>query len=393
MFAFQYIAGVDNSLTITLAILVVAFVLFLTEKIPADITALLVMVALGVSGVLTPLEAFSGFSRSAVITIIAIFVLSEALQRTGVTDQFGRYLLKAGGASEARLLAVIMIAGAVLSLFMNNIAAAAVLLPAVSGLGKRSGISSSKLLMPLSFATVLGGMATLFTTSNILLNSLLKDNDIPGYRITDFLPVGIPIVAAGIAYMVFVGRFLLPGESPLERTQAPDISSEADLVQSYGLGAKLFRAKVPQNSSLIGKTLAECKLREDFDVSVVAIERGRERILAPTSVTWLERGDVLVLEGDEADFRKRDVEPYMEFLPESDWKESDLESQAIEVVEAMLPPRSRLIGKTLRDVQFRERFGMVVLAVWRGETEYFTDLADIQLQFGDALLLQGPRER
>src|SRR4029079_1482670 len=383
----------DTTLTITFVILAGALILFLTERLPADLVALLVVVALGVTGVLTPGEAFSGFSRSAVITIIAIFVLTEALQRTGVTDQVGNVLLRVGGRSETRLIVTVMLAGAFLSLFMNNIAAAAVLLPAVSGAARKVSISKSRLLMPLAFATILGGMATLLTTSNIILNSLLHDNDVEGYRITDFLPVGLLVVAAGIAYIALIGRKLLPDNSAVERTQAPNAAGAGDLVEAYGLGSNLFRARLPENSSLIGKTLAESHLREDFDVSVVAIERGERRIFALSPDTKIRSQDILVMEGDEEDFRKRDVEPYVEFLPTPEWKESDLESQIVEVVEAMIAPRSRLIGKTLRESHFREKYGMSVLAIWRGEEEIFFELADVPLEFGDALLLQGTRDR
>src|SRR5829696_8254243 len=161
-------------LIITFSVLVIAFILFLTEKLPADLVALLVAVALGVTGVLTPEETFSGFSRSAVITIMAIFILTEALQRTGVAEQVGNILQKVGGGSELRLVVAVMVAGAFLSLFMNNIAAAAVLLPAASGAAKKADVNTSRLLMPLAFSTILGGMATLLTTSNIVLTSLLK---------------------------------------------------------------------------------------------------------------------------------------------------------------------------------------------------------------------------
>ena len=382
----------DNNLIITCIVLGAAVLLFFTGKLPADLVALLVVVALGLSGVLTTQEAFSGFSRSAVITIIAIFVLTEALQKTGVTDQVGKILLRVGGKSELHLIVVVMVAGAFLSLFMNNIAAAAVLLPAASGAAKRAGVNNSRLLMPLAFSTILGGMATLFTTSNIVLNSTLRDNNIEGFAITDFLPVGLPVVIAGVLYIALVGRLSLPGDSPLERTQAPERSG-SDLVTTYHLDEKLFRAKVPDTSFLIGKSLADSTLRADFDVSVVGIERKGCKILDVSPQTELKKGDILILEGDEAEFKRRDVEPYMEFLPGAGWKETDLESRSIEVIEAMLSPRSRLIGKTLRDAHFREKYGMSVLAIWHNGEEIFTDLAEVPLHFGDALLLQGPRAK
>lgn len=383
----------DTQLIITFTILGIALILFLTDKVPADLVALLVVVALGVTGILTPQEAFSGFSRSAVITIMAIFILAEALQKTGVTEQVGNILLKVGGKSELRLVVVVMIAGAFLSLFMNNIAAAAVLLPAASGAAKKAGVNTSRLLMPLAFGTILGGMATLLTTSNIVINSILHDNNIEGFGLTDFAPVGIPLVIAGILYVALVGRKFLPGESPIERTLAPNKDDQDDLIAAYHLGENLFRARVPEKSFLIGKPLAESTLREDFGVSVVAIERKNKKLFALSPDTEIKDGDTLVLEGDEADFRQRDVKPFMEFLPASEWSENDLESRAVEVVEAMLAPRSRLIGESLRSAHFREKYGMTALAIWRGDEEIITDLAEVPLAFGDALLLQGTREK
>jgi di/tricarboxylate transporter len=236
-------------------------------------------------------------------------------------------------------------------------------------------------------------MATLLTTSNIVVNSVLHDYNIEGFSIYDFAPVGIPLTVAGILYVAFIGRKSLPGESPIERTLAPNKEEQRDLIAAYHLGENLFRARVPEKSSLINKPLSDSHLREDFGVSVVAIERKNKKLFALSPDTEIKRGDTLVLEGDEEDFRRRDVQPYMEFLPASEWTESDLESRAVEVVEAMLTPRSRLIGETLRSAHFREKYGMSVLAVWRGENEIVADLADIPLAFGDALLLQGTREK
>ncbi|MEZ5422916.1 MAG: SLC13 family permease [Pyrinomonadaceae bacterium] len=172
---------------ITCVILGVALVLFLSGRLAADLVALLVVVALRLTGVLSPQEAFSGFSRSAVIVIISIFVLTESLQRTGVTDQVGNILLKVGGSGELRLTVVVMIAGAFLSLFMNNIASAAVhCFRRCQAPCETFGVNTSRLLIPLAFSTILGGTATLFTTSNIILNSVLKDNELPVFGLTDF---------------------------------------------------------------------------------------------------------------------------------------------------------------------------------------------------------------
>ena len=248
-------------------------------------------------------------------------------------------------------------------------------------------------MMPLAFGTILGGTATLLTTANIVINSLLVDRGLHSFSVTDFAWVGVPVTIAGAVYMAVFGRRLLKGESQIERTQAPNTKDSSDLVAAYSLGQNLFRARVPDNSFLTGKTLAESTLREKFGVSVVAIERGGRRIVAPSPSTEIKDDDILVFEGNLEDFRKRDVEPYMEFLPTSRWQESDLRSAVVTVVEAMLAPRSRLIGETLRDANFREKYGLNVLAIWRRDSEITFGLADEPLQFGDAILLQGRTER
>ncbi|MBX7174536.1 MAG: SLC13 family permease [Pyrinomonadaceae bacterium] len=383
----------ERELIITFGILIISLILFLTDKVPPDLVALLVAVSLGVTGILTPQETFSGFSRSAVITIMAIFILAEALQKTGVTEQVGNILLKVGSKSELRLTFVVMIAGAFLSLFMNNIAAASVLLPAVSGAAKKASIPNSRLMMPLAFGTILGGMATLLTTSNIIISSLLHDKNIEGFSLLDFAPVGLPICIAGILYVVLIGRNFLAGDVNIERTSVPNKEEDQDLIETYHLGENLFRAKVPKNSILINRTLSESTLRENYGVSVIAIERKQKNLTGLTPDTKIKSDDILVLEGDEEDFRQRDTKPYMEYLPQFEWKESDFKSRAIEIVEAMLSPRSRLISETLRSSHFREKYGMTVLAIWRADQEIATDLADVQLAFGDALLLQGSKEK
>ena len=377
---------------ITFVILALAVGLFLSDRLRADLVALMVVFALGVTRVLTPQEAFSGFSRSAVITIMAIFILTEGLQRTGMTDRIGSLLLRVAGTRESRLVVIVMLAGACLSLFMNNIAAASVLLPAVSGAAHKSDIHPSRLLMPLAFATILGGMATLLTTTNIVVSSLLRDEGLAGFGLLDFAPVGLPMVATGVGYMALWGRRRLPAQSAGERLLAAS-PAEGDLVDIYRLGERLFRARVPARSALIGRPLVRSTFREMYGVNLLAVERNRHVMLSPAPDTILQQGDIMLLEGKLDDFRRRDVEPYLEILPPREWHERDLESSTIVVVEAVLAPRSNLIGRTLRDAHFRIKYGMNVLAIWRAGRPIRTGLTELPLQFGDVLLLQGQRER
>jgi di/tricarboxylate transporter len=374
-------------LLITLIITGAAMVLLLTERLRADLVALLVVVALGTSGVLTAEETFSGFSRAAVITLLSIFILAAGLERSGVTRSVGDLLVRVAGTSEQRLVMTVMLAGAFLSLFMNNIAAAAVLLPAVSGAAKRSGVNPSRLLMPLAFGTILGGMATLLTTANIVVSSLLRDRSLPGFGLLDFAPVGLPMVAVGVTYMAVGGRRLLPARSPVELFE--DLQrQEANLAEVYHLGETLARAGVPAGSPLVGQTLAGSRLRETHGVNVLAIEREGRILRAPSPDQELRAEDVLLLSGELAG-AGGGLDP----LPPRHWRERDLESRSVVLVEAVLSPRSALIGRTLHETRFRDRYGMSVLALWRAGRSLRTGLTDLPLQLGDGLLLQGERGR
>jgi len=381
-----------SQLVFTLIIVLAAFALLLSERLRADLVALLVVVALGISGILAPREAFSGFANSAIVTIVSIFVLTEALRLTGITDRAGDLLARAGGKGEARLVVVIMLAGAALSLLMNNIAAAAILMPAVSGLAHRTHISPARLLMPLAFATILGGMATLFTTTNIVVSGILRGQDLPGFGVLDFAPVGLPIVVVGIAYMAIWGRRLLPTQTTMQNARR-ESDCCLDLVDVYRLDERLFRARVPAGSSLDRHTLAQSRLRESYGVSLVALERQGHLIHAPSAETVLKTGDTLFLEGKLDEFLARDVEPRLEILPAPDWQSTALESEEVAIAEAVLAPRSTLLGQTLRAARFREKYGMTVLGIWRAGRPIRTNLGDLPLAFGDALLLQGPRTR
>lgn len=381
-----------NSLNITLIIAVLAIVLLLSERLRADLVALLVVVALGITGVLTPRETFSGFASSAVVTIVSVFILTEGLRLTGITERAGMLLERVGGTSEGRLVVVIMVAGASLSLLMNNIAAAAILLPAISGLARRSRISPARLLMPLAFATILGGMATLFTTTNIVVSGILRGQNLPGFGVLDFAPVGIPVVVVGISYMAVWGRRLLPQQTQM-REAHPLPDERPDLIEVYRLGERLFRARVPASSCFNGKTLVEIGLRENYGVNLVAVERQGRVIHALAADTVLVAGDIVFLEGQLEEFRKHDAASCLEILPTSEAHADRLESEAVAVVEAVLAPRSTLLGQTLRSARFREKYGMNVLGIWRAGRPIRTNLSDLPLAFGDALLLQGLRRQ
>ena len=376
----------------TLIVLGSAILLFLSGRVRPDLVALLILAALAVGGVLTPQDELAGFGRAAVVTLVGTFVIAQGLVLTGASARVGELLARAGGATERRLVASVMISGGFLAIFMNNVASTSILMPAVSSLAHRKKVFASKLLMPLAFGTLLGGAATLFTTVNLIVSGSLHDHGLEGYGVLDFAPVGIPAAAAGILWVALWGRRVLPSHSAAERLAAAG-APEPDLAEVYRLSERLFRARIPAGSFLDGRALSSSTFRERFHVSVVALERGEQTHLAPPPETVMRTGDVLVLEGSQEEFRENDVEPFLEMLPARAYKESDLASEDVEIAEVVLSPRSRLIGLTLQGMQFRSKFGFTALAIWREGRPIVKDMAVLPLAFGDALLVQGPAER
>ena len=371
---------------ITLGILTVVIIVLFADRLRADLAALLALISLGVTNVVAPSEIFSGFSRSAAITVMAIFILTNGLYRTGVTHWLGRRLLRLGGRDPVRMTLVITLAGAILSWFMNTIAAGAILLPAAIGASRDSGIRLSKLLIPLSFGTLLGGMATLFTAANILVNSGLRDAGSMPFGVLDFLPVGGLIAVTGIVFIATIGHRLLPDRSPDDRFAWAQHLGTA-LTDLYGLRERLGEGRVQANSPLVGKTIAEGRLGETFGLSVLAIiHNGRTR-LAPSPEDRLDERDLLVVVGRHERVQQL-AELGVTLERDAAW-EDELSSATVGLVEVIIAPRSRVVGQTLKQMNFRQKFGLTVIALWRGGRPYRTDVGDMALQFGDALLLHG----
>ncbi|HLO17090.1 MAG TPA: SLC13 family permease, partial [Anaerolineales bacterium] len=238
----------------------IAALLLIGNILRPDLIALILMLALGLSGILTPQEAFSGFSRSAVIIMLSAFILAEGLRHSGITERMGWFIVRLFGQGEGRLVFGVMLAAATLSLFMNNIAAASLLFPSLSGVARRSKVSPSRLLMPLAFGTILGGMATLLTTTNIIVSGLLRDVGLPGFGLLEFAPIGIPLAFSGIFFVVVLGRKFLPDQSPAEQVDKVVQAGEI-LLNTYQLSDRLLRGCVRPKGQLDGKTLEDSGLR------------------------------------------------------------------------------------------------------------------------------------
>lgn len=370
-------------IALTLLIILGALILFATEKLRVDVVALLVLISVGVLGLIPAKELFSGFSNSAVITVWAVYMVSGGLFKTGVANAMGTAILKIAGNTESRLIATIMLTVGVLSAFMNNVGATAMLLPAVVGISRVTKVAVSKLLIPLAFASLLGGAMTLIgTPANILATGILAERGLPTFGFFEFAPMGIVVLVTGVLYMVLIGRRLLPvREGALGREEV------------YNIRDYVTEVRVSPESSLIGKTLLESRLGQDFDLTVLALQRenGKQPRLRRDIV--IQIGDLLIVESSASDLMAARQSLGLTVEAEQKFDLGSLERGDVQLIEATLAPRSHIVGRSLRDVRFRDRYGFTALAISR-QGEVITErLRDVPLKFGDSLLLQGPPRR
>jgi di/tricarboxylate transporter len=374
---------------IVLAILLAAIVMFVTERIRVDVVALMVLVSLALTGLVTPAEALSGFANLAVVTVWAVLILSAGLGRTGVAGLIGRQVLRLAGRSEARLIALIMVLVGVLSGFMNDIGVAALMLPVVVDIARRTGRPPSRLLMPLAFAALLGGLNTLIgTPPNILISEALRQYGLEPFHMFDYTPTGVVVMVAGIAFMVLVGRHLLPSRDIKDLRESDQLAPG----EFFGLRERLFVVRLAGDSVLAGRTLAQSRLGAALGLNVLAILRPDQNRLAPGPAALLHPGDRLLVEGRPD--RLTELRGRRALVVEEDHLVVEqLLSAEIGMAELELPPQSSLLGLTLEQSNFRRRFGAIVLAIRRGGGVVRTNLEKLPLQRDDVLLIQGTREQ
>jgi di/tricarboxylate transporter len=376
----------DNFLV--LGILAVAILLFVSERLRVDVVALIVLVALVLTGLVTIEEAFSGFASPAVIVVWAVFIVSGGLTRSGVADLIAGQVIRLAGRNQFRLVGLIMVAVGLMSAFMSNVGAAAILLPAVMTVAREMDIPPSKLLIPLAWASLLGGNVTMVgTPPNILASSILESyGGIEPFAFFDFAPMGIVVLAAGILYVLTVGRRLLPERTP-----------GGDLTNSYPVQEYLTEARVAEDSPLVGKTVQEADLERRHGLNVIHIHLCcQEGETAPTTTEHrLQPGDELHLEATAKAIL--DASQTLGLTPVPDrpiqpW-EPEPGRPAFELAEVVLAPSSSLRYRTLQQIDFRSRFGLAVLAIRHHGTTLFERLSHVTIDYGDSLLLHGPVDK
>ncbi len=371
---------------LVLGILVVVIGVLVTEVMPLEVLALLVLGGLAVTGLVSPTEALAGFSNPAVVTIWAVFILSGGLTRTGIANILGRNLLKVVGTGDARLILLIMLIAGGLSAFMNNVAVAALMLPVVMDIARKTRRSPSLLLMPLAYGSLLGGLTTMIgTPPNILVSEALRTNGLTPFGLFDFTPVGLIVMVSGMLFITFVGIRFLPQKDPFGAKE----NAEQQVISQYRIQERLFRIKIPEKSALIGHTLASSHLGSRLGINVIGINRGRQTSLAPEITEKILAGDELIVEG-RLD-RIQEMNNWGQLLSaDGDSGENGLQGFGMQVAEVQISAESTWIGKTLSDLGFRNRYGLNVLEVLRFDRTIATNVKSQQLRAGDVLVVHGP---
>jgi di/tricarboxylate transporter len=372
-------------IALVLGILAISLVLFISEVIRMDLVALLVLGALALKGLVTPDQAFAGFSNGAVITVWAMFILSEGLTRTGIADIIGRQVMRLGGRREFAMIVVIMVTGAVLSAFMNNIGVAALMLPVVVDVARRTGIPASRLLMPLAYSTLLGGLMTMIgTPPNLLISESLTRFGLEPFKLFDFTPIGGAVMVVGVLFIALFGRFLLPKQ----KAEHGKHVSQRSLRSQYKLHERTFMMRVPTHSILVGKTLAESRIGSSTGLIILGLMRqGRSEAL-PGRQTVLRGGDGILVQGRVDQFRELRRLSDLVIEREAPVLKSMVAAK-IAYAEITIADTSPLVSELVRHAAFRKRFDVAVVGLRRRNQYRLTNLAYVPLRKGERVLVQG----
>ena len=361
---------------VVMAILVGIVVLFVSEKYPLDIVAMLGLGVLLALGLVTLADGLSGFSNPATLTVAAMFILSAGLQKTGATAAAGRLMVRYSR-NHLSALAVIMVTVTVMSAFVNNTAAVAVFIPLVTILADRRKISASKLLIPLSYASQFGGVCTLIGTStNLLVSSISEEAGYGAFSLFEFTRMGLILFVAGFAFFLLFGRWLLPDRRAKE------------LATAYNLGEYVTELRVSERSPLVGKTVLECRLGADHDITVLRVlNDDNDDGFAPLRRV-LQPDDVLLVHGSLSDLVRLRGTMGLRINADFELRDESLQTENLRLVHALVAPGSGLVGRTLRETDFRHRYKALVLAMQRKGETIHDKLSSIKLDLGDSLLIQ-----
>jgi len=385
------LGGLNGELLMVFGILAAAAALFVSNRVRSDVVAVLVMLALMLSGLLTVSESLAGFSQPVVLVIAAMFIVGEALVHTGITQSLSDVVVRAAGGSEARLLVLMMLVVSGIGAFMSSTAVVALFVPVALEIAREADLNRKRLLMPISVAALISGMMTLIGTApNLIVADALRNRGFAPLSFFSFTPFGVVVLMVGVGYMLLCGRRMLARERHAEA--GPRRHTIADLAETYGITDKLRRLQVSPDSPLVGKSVGQSRFYDRYGVNLIGFQKkhhGRRLFLPAHPETVFEPGDAVFVLG-EGDQVARLIESLgLVELPQLLEGEQREAVHGIGLAEILLPPGSRLIGQTLRDVEFRSRYSVTVLAVRRRGKPVTSDIGRLRMDFGDAMLVSG----
>lgn len=368
---------------IVLLVLLLAIIMFATEALSVDVVALLIVVTLIVTGVVSPQEGVSGFSNSATITVASMFILSAALFKSGAVAGLGNRLARLFQYNFWLAIAATMIGVAVVSAFINNTPVVAIFIPILAGAAAKSGNNLGKMLIPLSFASMFGGLCTLIGTStNILVSGIAADHGLEPFGMFEMSKLGLIFFGAGIIYMLAIGIRLIPKR---ETSQG--------LVQKFGMGDYLTEIVLLENAPSIGKKIDESPLKRKLDIDILEINRQGQRFFMPSHQMVLEKGDILKVRCNLEKINELKDRQGIVLKSDAKFQDKDMESDKVVLVEAVIAPNSEFEGRTVKEISFRQKYGATVLAIrHRGEIMR-EKVANTVLRSGDTLLIEAQKDK
>jgi di/tricarboxylate transporter len=380
----------DPEIVIVLSILVTVAILLIVDKLRIDVLAILCMLALAWTGVLEPLEALSGFSSNAVITMIAVMIMGRGIARTGLMESFSRLALKYTGNSQRRIVAVVSTATGLLSGFIQNIGAAVLFLPAILNISRRKKIPASSLIMPIGFAILLSGPLTMIGSGPLMLvNDFLIGSSIEPYRLFAVTPVGLALLFSCVAFFFFLGKFVLPRSKASEdRDQL-----QKKLVEDWQLPSNIWHYRITTNSPIIGKTLEETGIWDKFYLNILALTKEKSLEYAPWRETRFETNQVLALLGNEDDVKN--FASVYGLLPVGKPNKFELldDSDSAGFAEIVVAPRSGIAGQTIKKFSLRRRYGLEPILLYHKGEKVRGDFSDIEIAPGDIFIVHGLWEK
>lgn len=380
----------EVEIIVVLLILSVTVILLVIDVVRIDIVAIGCMLALGWTGILNPQEMFSGFSSNAVIAMLSVMILGRGIARTGIMDNFSKFIIKKAGPRKRNLIGLLSISTGLLSGLIQNIGAAALFLPGIMQVSRRTKIPASSLIMPIGFAAILGGTLTMVGSGPlILVNDLLKSEGHQAYNLFSVTPVGIVLLLSGIAYFLLFGKKLLP-----KKEIGKTAKSEQDkLVEKLNLPHSIKLLSINKESSLVGKTPEEARLWDIYHINLLGIGKGSDVVYAPWRKTLLEEGQTLAVLGSADNIEQFSKDFMLDDVSTSRYFSDDFNPNTSGFAEIIIPPASELAGKSIRDYSLRKRYAVEPVLLFNTGERVDGDFSDLEIRPGDTLIIYGKWEK